>query len=572
MTAIDAGVTARPLSDRQTDILVGAVVGLASFLTIVGPAVLDVTNMLWLTQDIDSFTHYIGWEFFRRSPWTWPLGMSPDYGLQFSSSIIFSDSIPLLAIPLKLLSPLLPKVFQYSGWWVFSCFLLQAYFAARIAGLFTRDTIVKLALATLVTFAPPFLWRLSIHYSLVAHWLILAGLYLYWAPNSPRRSLSWIVLLTGSVLIHTYFFGMLVPIWLASLVRRQLLDRSSPWLLEGGMVIAAALAGLWTAGFFPLRSSMLSVGYGYFRLNLVALINPQGSNDMGGGWAWSAFLPTMPRAFGDYEGFAYAGLGGLGAAALALPLVLTERRSYRGKGLWPLVVVAILLTLFAISPNVAITDRGAPIPVPQIVFDVASLMRASGRFFWPVYYMIPLGAAWLLLRTMGLKYGRPLLVLLAMLQVYDISPGWMALRSQLALAGPRFETSIDDPRLAEVAKHYKAVRALPPATMMRTWEQIAYFALRVRLPTDAAYLARTDDAALKAFADAANTDIAEHRLDPDALYFLSPDFATKVATAMTPADAMFHIGDFYVYAPGWHAAKLSTTLAESRPQGSPATN
>ena len=568
MTAIDAGAVARPISDRQADILVGVIVGVASFLAIVGPAVLDVTNMLWLTQDIDSFTHYIGWEFFRRSPWTWPLGVSPDYGLQFSSSIVFSDSIPLLAMPLKLLSPLLPKVFQYSGWWVLTCFLLLAYFTAKIVGLFTRDIVIKLALATLLTFAPPFLWRLSIHYSLVAQWLILCGLYLYWAPNSPRRSLSWIVLLTGSVMIHTYFFGMLVPIWLASLVRRHLLDRSSPWLFEGSVVLAAALAALWTAGFFPLRPSMLSVGYGYFRLNLVALINPQGSNDMGGGWAWSALLPTMPRAFGDYEGFAYAGLGGLAVAVLALPLMITERRSYSGKGLWPLVIVAVLLTLFAISPNVAITDRGAQIPVPQFVFDLASSMRASGRFFWPVYYMIPLGAAWLLLHTLGQKYARPLLLLAAVLQVYDTSPGWMALRSQLALAGPRFETSIDDPRLAEVARHYKAVRALPPGTMMHTWEQIAYFALQVQLPTDAAYLARTDDGALKAFAAAAETAIAEHRLDPTALYFLSPEFAEKAAAAMTPADAMFHVGDFYIYAPGWHAANMSTTLIEDRPQGS----
>src|SRR3569623_1524765 len=73
-------------------------------------------------------------------------------------------------------------------------FVLQAYFAARIAGLFTQDAVIKLALATLLTFAPPLLWRLAIHYSLVAHWLILAAIYLYWAPVSPRRRLSWVLL------------------------------------------------------------------------------------------------------------------------------------------------------------------------------------------------------------------------------------------------------------------------------------------------------------------------------------------------------------------------------------------
>ena len=70
---------------------------------------------------------------FRRSAWTWPPGLSPDYGLQFSSSIVFSDSVPLLAIPLKLLSPLLPAVFQYTGWWVLVCLVLHVWgaFALR---------------------------------------------------------------------------------------------------------------------------------------------------------------------------------------------------------------------------------------------------------------------------------------------------------------------------------------------------------------------------------------------------------------------------------------------------------
>src|SRR3982751_4213177 len=93
------------IDHRLADVLLAVFVGGAAFLAIVGPQVLDVTNIGWLTQAGDSFTHYLGWEFFRRSPWTWPPGLNPDYGLQFSSSIIFSDSVPLLALALKLFSP-----------------------------------------------------------------------------------------------------------------------------------------------------------------------------------------------------------------------------------------------------------------------------------------------------------------------------------------------------------------------------------------------------------------------------------------------------------------------------------
>ncbi|MEP6482346.1 MAG: DUF6311 domain-containing protein [Rhodoglobus sp.] len=554
-----------PISDRRTDLLVAGFVGFAAFLAIVGPAVLDVGNMLWLTQNIDSFTHYVGWAFYRHSAWTWPLGFSPDYGLQFSSAIIFSDSVPLLAIPLKLVSPLLPAVFQYTGWWVLACFVLQAYFAERIAGLFTRDAVIKLALAILLTFAPPMLWRLSVHYSLVAHWTLLAGIYLYWAHNSMRRGVAWTLLLGASVLVHTYFFAMLLPIWLASIVRRRLLDRSSPWIVEFVAVVAVALAALWIVGFFPLRSSMLSTGYGYFRLNLLGLVNPQGGILLTDDWAWSSILPVLPHAFGDYEGFTYAGLGGLGAMALALPLLFTERRAYRGKIAWPLIIAALLLTLFALTPNLALANRGLEIPVPQFIFDLASSMRSSGRFFWPVYYMLPIGAAWLIYKAMGEKVAGPVLLLLAALQVYDTSPGWLWLRSYLAVSGSSFATTIDDPRLGEVSKHYQAVRAIPPMTMMSTWEQVAYFALRHDLPTDAAYLARPDETGLTAYMGGIDDAITNHKLVPNALYFLDRDYAAQVSAAMGPTDAMFHVGDFYEFAPGWHAMNVPTTLPDGRP-------
>lgn len=50
----------------------------------------------------DPATHWLGWQFFRNSPLLqWPLGANPDYGMEIGSSIIFSDSIPLLAFIFK---------------------------------------------------------------------------------------------------------------------------------------------------------------------------------------------------------------------------------------------------------------------------------------------------------------------------------------------------------------------------------------------------------------------------------------------------------------------------------------
>jgi hypothetical protein len=330
------------------------------------------------------------------------------------------------------------------------------------------------------------------------------------------------------------------------------------------MMPAVAGGALSLGGFFPLRPSMLDWGYGVFRMNLLSLVNPDGG--MGPEpWTWSSVLPTLPHAGGDYEGFAYGGLGVLLAIALAAPLLWTERRAYWGRRVWPLALTAVLLTLFAISPNVAIGDRGLAVPVPDVLMRLAGAMRSSGRFFWPVYYLLPLGGVWLLRGSLGDRATRPLLLALAALQVYDTYPGWSSLRPHFEVAGQSYPTSINDPRLSAVAAHYGAVRMLPARNIAPKWEQIAYFALRNGRPTDATYLARPDYDTYAAYMSGIRTTIAAHALAANSLYFLNRYYAWQVAQHMTADDAMFKVGDFYVFAPGWTRFGATTTLKPAQP-------
>ena len=560
--SVDALAAPRDRAQQLSDVAIALGVGIAAFLLTIGWKPLDVTNMLWLTAKSDGFTHYLGWEFFRRSAWTWPLGLSPDYGLQFSSSIIFSDSIPLIAIPLKLLSPLPPETFQYTGWWLLSCFVLQAWFACRLAGLISRDIALRFGLAVLLAFAPPMLWRMSVHYSLAGHWTILAALLLYFAPGSPRRWLIWAALLACTVLVHTYLMAMCLPLWLASMVRRRQAEGplTPPWYVEVAAVFAAIAAALWVAGFFPLRPDFLSFGYGDFQLNLLSLINPNGSMPAeadslapeAGAWVWSTVMPPLRQAAMQYEGFNYLGLGGLLAVGLALPFVWTDRKSYRPSVPWPLLVAAVLLTLFAISPHIGFADYEAVVPVPDFVYALASSMRSSGRFFWPVFYMLPLGAAWLFYRHFGARATGLLFIAFAAVQVWDTSPGWSAARPFFELDGSSRTDWLSDPRLAAVASHYKAVRRLPAANAGDNWREISYFALRHHLQTDAVYLARPRDEDYARYAQSIDGVIARGGLETDSIYFLDADFARKVAASMSAADALFQVGALTVFAPRWH--------------------
>ena len=180
-----------------------ALFSLLAFLLIVGPRVLDFQNIAWLASG-DPATHYLGWAFFRHSPWSFPIGLNPDYGMDISSSIVYSDSIPLLAFLFKPFQSFLPEPFQYLGLWALICFVLQAYFAWLLVGLITQDFWQKLLGMGFFVFAPPMLYRLGVHAALASHFLLLAGLYLVMSAKDKGPRFGWTGLLSIAVLVNFY--------------------------------------------------------------------------------------------------------------------------------------------------------------------------------------------------------------------------------------------------------------------------------------------------------------------------------------------------------------------------------
>ena len=109
--------------------------GILAFYIVVGPWALDPKSVLWLLHR-DPLQHYTGWVFFRHTPWLFPLGLNPNFGMDIGTSIVFSDSIPLFAIFFKAFTSVLSEPFQYFGYWVLACFIFQAVFASMLINLF----------------------------------------------------------------------------------------------------------------------------------------------------------------------------------------------------------------------------------------------------------------------------------------------------------------------------------------------------------------------------------------------------------------------------------------------------
>ncbi len=180
--------------------------GMAAFFLIVRPQALRPTNIAWLS-DYDQSQHYLGWHFFRNADWSFPIGLNPDYGLELSSAIVFSDSNPLLAFLFKPFSSLLPEPFQYFGLWLLVCFVLQAWLAWKLVGLVSRHLAVRLLGAGLFVLAPPMIWRMQVHSSLAGHFLILAALYLSLRPTRRLRTTGLAIVLVVAAPGASLFVG-----------------------------------------------------------------------------------------------------------------------------------------------------------------------------------------------------------------------------------------------------------------------------------------------------------------------------------------------------------------------------
>ena len=112
---------------------------LISFLCLISVVGIDNVSFKsteWLYTG-ESAQHQLGWHFFKNDIWRFPLGNNPNYGEEFSNSIVFSDAIPILALFFKSFKSFIPGNFQYFSFWYFICFFLQLFFSFKIIKKFT---------------------------------------------------------------------------------------------------------------------------------------------------------------------------------------------------------------------------------------------------------------------------------------------------------------------------------------------------------------------------------------------------------------------------------------------------
>lgn len=543
-----------PKEDKKRRMLLfaaGSLLGAVLFFWVFGPSALNPCNDSfciggYIEKDIQQ--HYAGWLFYRQSAQGWPLGIAQGINAPNGVSVAYTDSIPLFAVLFRRFEAILPATFQYFGLFTLLCYALQGGFGALLCSLFAGDCVRPLCGAALFAASPVLLERAFRHTSLGAQFLVLAALYYYFRARQENRY-AWPGLFLLNILavgIHPYFLPMTYAVTLAMLLEHIL--RTKQW--RGPVLyLAADLAGTvllgWSLGL--LYGNATSGGqslYGYFGMNLNALWNPSGVN----GVDYSLFLPMQNQVGGNYDGFAYLGLGILLALPAAIWVILPRLRRHL-----PLCAVCAVLTLFAVSH--VVTANGVTLctlPLPASLIQMFSVFRSGGRLFWPVYYLLMLAAFVGLCRLPG----RGLAVcFVLLLQLADLSPAFLQRQQAMRQAQQQdaFPSALQSDFWEIAAGNYAhlfSVQGLQDDAL-----HLALYAAENGMTTNDPFAARCDEKALAAQREAVLEELSAGHLRQDTLYLFEDEGAFLQAVETVQEQAWcgcIHTDgcDWYVIAPG----------------------
>lgn len=508
------------------------------------------THIDWVAQN-DWSQHYLGWAYFRLSPWSWPIGRTPGLATPLGCNLAYADSAPLVSVLLRPLLFWTSRPVQFIGPFIATALGLQGLFAARLARRLGGTRTAQLAFAALLVSCPPLLHRID-HDTLTSHWLLLATFLLALAPRgTPASARRYAVGAAGIALFaagtHPYLLAMVWPLLLGATVLhawRGTLSRGA-----ASATLAALGPGVFGAtyalGYLDDAGSSGSNGYNFFAANLIGWLNPQG---------WSRLLPNQPVLPGQaFEGFCYLGLGGLFLLAAGLAVRVWRRQAFAVASQTPggvelaqpaegqATVRRVFLLLFFLAGAMAlfaVTDA-AHLRLTNVwnlsgysawLAPLMRTFRSSGRFAWPLTYFVLLWAAACVLRGLSPRAAAVVLVAAGALQLLDVRPQQVAER----LNAPGL-AHLKDPRWAFVGADFDELTLVPlnvPNSYVRCGKvsypnkyelPLGFFAVHHNMRINSAYTARVNDGRVAELCVAQLDALQRGQLtDPRHLYVVAP--------------------------------------------------
>ena len=542
---------ARPPYPAWTD-WAGFAAGLAWFLLNGGAHALVPTHVDWVAQN-DWSQHYLGWAYFRISPWSWPIGRTPGLATPLGCNLAYADSAPLVSVVLRPLLFWTSRPVQFIGPFIATALGLQGLFAVRLARRLGGTWAAQLGFAALLVSCPLLLHRID-HDTLTSHWLLLATFLSALAPLDAQASGRRYALAAAGIALlaagtHPYQLAMVWPMLLGATVLhawRGTLSRGA-----AGATLAALGPGVFGAtyalGYLDDGGSNGSDGYNFFAANFIGWLNPQG---------WSRLLPDQPVLPGQtFEGFCYLGLGGLFLLAAGLAVRVWRRRAFGGDAATPggvalapyagphAEVRRVFLLLFFLAGAMALfaVTNAAHLRLTNVwnlpaysvwLGPLTRIFRSSGRFAWPLTYLVLVWAAACVVRGLSPRAAAVVLSFAGALQLVDVRPQQVAERFNApGLA------QLHDLRWELVGADFDELTLVPfnvPNSYVRCGKvrypnkyelALGFFAVRHNMRINSAYTARVNDGRVAELCVEQLNALQQGQLtDPRHLYVVAPNY------------------------------------------------
>lgn len=458
---------------------IGVLVGLLLFILLYGVKILNPTYTDWLMNREDLTQHFMGWEFFRKSQWSFPFGLIDGLIYPDKVSVIFMDCIPNFAIFFKIFSLFLPQNFQYFGLFGLLTFIFMAIISGLILREYSQDLKIVIIFMILLVLAPPFLNKMYVHTALASHWLILAGILLWLKKDgitTLKKLFFWNLLFLFIPGIHAYFIPMLFLILIGYILEDFFINkRIKDNVVLFFTTIFSALISMYLIGYFYGKADN-NFEFGYYNANLNTFFNPVD---------WSRFIKNVKLfSVGQHEGFAYLGIG------LIFLLLLNLNIFKNRKNIFKLLIILVSF-IISISPGISIGKTELfQVNYPDIIEKMMGIFKTNGRFVWVSYYLLIILIFENICKNKN-KKNIYLLYFLFVLQIIDLSPKLYEIHNKFTKK-VKFESKLKSKFWKEISKdNYKIMMFMDEGIVFsgNIWD-LSQIAVKSKLNINNSYIAR----------------------------------------------------------------------------------
>lgn len=527
------------------------------------------TNINWLLKvKHDWGQHYLGWAFYRKENWHFPLGKIENLYYPISTNVGYTDSIPLFALPFKLISPILPNEFQYFGFWLFLCFFLTAFLSIKLLKKYNVHWLQLIGIALLITSNPVLLYR-GIHPALCSQWLIIASIYLYQkeihSKNYLKVNLQQFGLLIISSLIHPYISFMILGFSFALIAKHCFFDKILK-IKQLVFILFLSVIGLffiwWTVGYISISNhtnSEIKGGFGLYSMNLNSFYNSFG---------YSNIIPNQPLINPmQYEGYMYFGVGLILLISFTIALSFKYlKKTINYHNFLPLFILGLFTLLFALTNKITFNEKIVlEFPIPNLIEKFGNIFRASARFFWINYYIILI---LVFISFSKIKVNKNIksifLFTVIIIQFYDISIFFNNYKYKIGSYTPELSIKKWDSLLVNI----KHIKTYPPYNFVGLnkpyeYQELAYIAERNNTTFTNFYVARTNSSKEKTYSKSLIKELSVSPIKTNEVIVTSKKYLDLALISLKNySSTLSYLDGYYIL----HSNKIKPKIENSKGQ------